>query len=576
MAFARDPDMPLRLIIPCLGLLLASCAATPPGPPATPVPVAPTAQEAEPVYAPFPTRTLEALLLAEFAGHRQRADVALAGYVQQAVVTRDPAIVARATTIAQYLNQPQTLELSRIWTEVAPDSSEAWYLLALSSLRQQKYDQLIPSLDRLLDLHPDADLEQMFLAAIPATPAGQEGLLKALESVEQNHPESPHILFARALVQTQAGNIEPALATVRKARQLRPRSTQATLLEAKLLTDLGHNKEASQLLAVAVKAKPDSQSLRLNYARSLVRTRDMKGAEREFGTLVEQFPGDDSLRLGLALIAFENNNDALALSELETLTGSEEHGDEAYFYLGKLAQRQGKAEEAIAAYESVPPGQHFLPAMAETSNLLVQQNRPEESARRLAEARTRFPEHRIPLYQLEAELLSERKHHEAARQLLDEALRQFPDSNALRLSRALVVERLGALEQFEADVREVLRTEPDNASALNALGYTLLERTSRLDEAEGYIRRAHELRPNDPAILDSLGWVRFKRGDIEGALKDLQRAYELFADDEIAAHLGEVLWVRGQKEEARRLWTDALRKHPDSEYIPRTRMRLDP
>lgn len=576
MAFARDPDMPLRLIIPCLGLLLAGCAATPPVPPTTPAPATTTVQEPEPVYAPFPTRTLEALLLAEFAGHRQRADVALAGYVQQAVATRDPAVVARATTIAQYLNQPQTLELSRIWTEVSPDSSEAWYLLALSSLRQQKYDQLIPSLDRLLDLHPDADLEQMFLAAIPATPAGQEGLLKALESVEQNHPDSPHILFARALVQTQAGNIEPALATVRKARQLRPRSTQATLLEAKLLTDLGHNKEASQLLAVAVKAKPDSQSLRLNYARSLVRTRDMKGAEREFGTLVEQFPGDDSLRLGLALIAFENNNDILALNELETLTGSEEHADEAFFYLGRLAQRQGKADEAITAYESVPPGQHFLPAMAEISNLLVQQNRPEESGRRLAEARTRFPEHRIPLYQLEAELLSERKQHEAAKQLLDEALKQYPNSNALRLSRALVVERLGALEQFEADIREVLRTEPDNASALNALGYTLLERTNRQDEAEGYIRRAHELRPNDPAILDSLGWSRFKRGDIEGALKDLQRAYELFADDEIAAHLGEVLWVRGQKEEARRLWSDALRKHPGSEYIPRTRMRLDP
>lgn len=567
--------MPVRLLFLAASLLmLGGCVVSPSAPPPSAITL--PAEPQETAYAPIESRTLEALLLSEFAGHRQRADVALAGYLQQAQTTRDPGVVARATTIAHFLNQPQVLELSRLWTEVEPDSSEAWYLLALGSLKQQKYDKLIPALDRLLDLQPDADLEQMFLSAIPTTAAGQEALLDALGAVEQKHADSPHILFARALVQTQSGQTETALTTVRKARALKPRSTQATLLEAKLLTDLGHNQEAARLLATAVKTRPDSQSLRLNYARSLVRIRDMKGAEREFGMLVEKNPGDDSLRLGLALIAFENHNDTLARSELEILTGSEEHADEAYLYLGKLAQRQGLADEAISAYENVPPGQHFLAAMAEVSNLLVQLKRPDDAARRLADARARHPEQRIALYQLEAELLSERKEHIHARQLLNDALQLFPGNTALLLSRSLVAERLNDLDQFERDVREVLRLEPDNASALNALGYTLLDRTARMDEAEAYIRRAHELRPNDPAILDSLGWVRFKRGDVEGALKDLRRAYALFADDEIAAHLGEVLWVLGQKEEARRVWNEALRQHPASDYIPRTRMRLDP
>lgn len=567
--------MSVRFLLIAASLLtLGGCVVSPPTP--APSVVIPPAEPQETTYAPFDSRTLEALLLSEFAGHRQRADVALAGYLQQAVATRDPGVVARATTIAHFLNQPQVLDLSRLWTEVEPDSSEAWYLLALGSLKQQKYDRLIPALDRLLDLQPDADLEQMFLSAIPTTPSGQDALLKALGAVERKHADSPHILFARALVQTQSGQTEPALATVRKARELKPRSTQATLLEAKLLTDLGHNADAAKLLATAVKARPDSQSLRLNYARSLVRIRDMKGAEREFGTLVDKNPGDDSLRLGLALIAFENRNDVVARSELEILTDSDEHADEAYLYLGKLAQRQGRADDAIAAYENVPPGQHFLAAMAETSNLLVQLKRPEDAARRLADARARHPEQRIALYQLEAELLSERKAHDQARQLLNEALQLFPGNTALLLSRSLVAERLNDLDQFERDVREVLRLEPENASALNALGYTLLERTNRIDEADTYIRRAHELRPNDPAILDSLGWLRFKKGDPQGALKDLRRAYALFADDEIAAHLGEVLWVLGQKDEARRVWDEALRQHPASDYIPRTRMRLDP
>lgn len=570
--------MPLRPLLPLIGLLfLAGCASRPQ--PAAPAPALATPEAApapEPVYGPFPVKTLESLLLAEFAGHRQRADIALGGYVQQALATRDPGVVARASTIAQFLNQPQSLELSRLWTDVEPDSAEAWYVLALSSLRQQQYEQLIPALDRLLALQPEADLEQMFLSAIPTTPAGQKSLLQALEIVDRKHHESPHILFARALVMTQAGTPEPALALAHRARLLRPESTQINLLEAKILTDLGRNTEAARLLAGAVKARPESQSLRLNYARSLVRAQDMKGAEREFGTLVEKHPGDDGLRLGLALIAFENGNDVLARNELDILTDSEEHADEAYFYLGKLAQRQGKAEDAIAAYENVPQGPYHLQALAEIGNLLMQRGLPDESHRRFDEARSRLPEQRIPLYQLEAELLSEHKDLDGARAMLDEALRQTPGNTHLLLSRALIAERQNQMEQFEADISEVLRSEPDNASALNALGYTLLERTSRIDEAEAYIQRAHALKPDDPAILDSLGWLRFKRGDIEGALQLLRRAYRMFADDEIAAHLGEVLWVRGQRSEARRLWSDALRQHPASNHIPRTRLRLDP
>lgn len=570
--------MSLRPLLPLFTLLvLTGCASHAPLPAASvPPPAVESAPPAEPVYAPFPTSTLESLLVAEFAAHRQRADITLASYIQQAITTRDPGVVARASTIAQLLNQPQSVELSRIWTEVEPANPEAWYQLVLSSLRLQKFDQLMPALDRLLALQPEADLEQMFLTAVPATPAGQEGLLKALDGVEQKHQDSPHIFFARALVLTQAGKPEPALVAARKARQLRPQSTQATLLEAKLLADLGQMAEAARLLGEAVKAQPESPSLRLNYARTLVRLHDMKGAEREFGTLVEKNPGDDSLRLGLALVAFENQNDVLAQSELEVLTDSEEHADEAFYYLGKLAQRQGKADAAIAAYESVPPGQLYLPAMAEISHLLIRQQQPAESRRRFEEARTRFPDQRIPLYQLEAELLSNHKDDTGARALLDEALRLIPGNPQLLLSRALVAEHQNQLGQFEADIQEVLRKEPDNASALNALGYTLLERTSRTDEAEGYIRRAFALKPNDPAILDSMGWAKFKRGDNEGALQDLRQAYLLYADDEIAAHLGEVLWVSGRRDEARRIWAEALRQHPDSDYIPRTRLRLDP
>lgn len=575
------PSPPRLLLALLAALTLSGCAlrpttaATPEATPAAAAAAPVTEAPAEAPTRPFPLDTLTALLEGEFAGYRQRADIAFLQYTQQARATRDPGVVARAATISQLLGQAESLEMSRLWTEVDPDSAEAWYLLVLNSLRMQKFDQLMPALERLLALQPDADLEQVFLAGVPSSPGARSALAQTLLEVQARLPDNPHILFAQALLQSQGGDRTTALATVRQARRLRPQSPQINLLEAKLLTETGRDREAADLLAAAVAARPDSASLRLNYARALVRARDLPAAEREFRALVNRQPGDSSLRLGLALIAFENRHDELARQELEALSDNEDHGDEANYYLGQLHRRRGETDAAILAFERVVPGPQFLPAQAEIGRLLMRGQQMPEARRRLAEARTQMPELRLALYQLEAELLGEQKEHAAARTLLDQALEAQPGQPQLLMSRAMSAEREGRLDLFEADLREVLRLDPDNASALNALGYTLLIRTPRQDEAEAYIRRAHEIKPDDPAIIDSLGWAKFLRGDTAGALADLQRAYSMFQDDEIAAHLGEVLWVSGRQQEARRIWDDALRRHPESEHIPSTRRRLE-
>ncbi|MFN3586669.1 MAG: tetratricopeptide repeat protein [Moraxellaceae bacterium] len=577
------PPRPLTALLATLALSGCAHQAPLPPPPTAAAPevattaAAPDNTASAPVAPgrPFSTDTLAALLEGEFAGYRQRPDIALHLYTEQARQTRDPGVVARAATIAQLLGQAESLEMSQLWTEVAPDSPEAWYLLVLNSLRMQQFERLMPALEGLLALQPDADLEQVFLAGAPTSPNARSALLATLDDIEPRFATNPHILFARALLQSQAGARDTALLTVREARRLRPGSPQINLLEAKLLSESGQDREAAQLLASAVAARPDSYSLRLNYARSLVRSRDLAGAEREFRTLVERHPGDASLRLGLALIAFENRHDEEAHRQFETLINHEEHGDEASYYLGQLHRRRGDTDAAILAYERVLPGPQFLPAQAEISRLLARNNQLREARQRLAEARAQLPDLRPALYQLEAELLGEQKQHAEARALLDEALAAQPDNLQLLMSRAMSAEREGRLDLFEADVRDVLRRDPDNASALNALGYTLLIRTTRRDEAETYIRRAHEIKPDDPAIIDSLGWAKFLRGDVAGALQQLQRAYALFQDDEIAAHLGEVLWASGQRQEARRIWDDGLRRHPGSEHILDTRRRLE-
>lgn len=572
----------MRRALPFLLLpLLAACAAQPAVPTSTTIiasatPAPAEAPEAEPVYGPFSTATLEALLTAELAAHRKRPDLTLRNYIEQARQTRDPGVVARATTIAQVLNQPQSLEMSQLWTEVAPEAADAWYLLCLNSLRQTRFDIAIPALDNLLALQPEADLEQLFLAATPPSQPARDELFQKLAVLAKSRPDNAYLLFGQALLKSQSGKPAEALELAREARHLRPQSSQITLLEAKMLTELGRSREAASLLAIAVRQQPQIQNLRLNYARALIRAGDSRGAEREFQTLVNAFPNNDGLRLSLALIAFDNRNDALARQELDALQDSEQHSEEARYYMGLLSLRQNDKVAALLAFESVPPGNQYLPAQAEISRVLLADGRTDEARSRLAEARTQIPELAISLYQLEAELLNEAKQPQAAIEILSQALQQQPNNPQLLLSRAMASEQLDNLDDFEADMRAVLRVEPDNPSALNALGYTLADRTGRLEEAEAYIRRAHEIKPNDPAIIDSMGWVKFKLGDKSGAIDDLRRAYALYPDDEIAAHLGEVLWASGQKDEARRIWTEALRQHPNSTHVPRTRQRLDP
>lgn len=583
--------MSYRTLSFLLPALLAGCALQSVAKPVAAVSVAaPSASVANPATAktevadedapapasPFSTGTLQSLLSAEFAAQRQRPDITLANYLEQARQTRDVGVVARATTIAQVLNQPQSLEMSQLWAEVAPDSADAWYLVTLNSLRQLHFDTAIPALDRLLVLRPEADLEQLFLAAIPAAQGARDELFIKLGALAKTHPKNPHLLFGQALLKAQSGQAGEALVLAHNARLLRPQSTQITLLEAKMLTELNRNGDAATLLQGSLKAQPDSLSLRINYARTLIRVGDINAAEREFQTLVNKLPNDPGLRLSLALIAFDNKHDEVAARELGILVNIEGHTNEAHYYLGMLALRQGKKADALAAFEDVQLSTQYLPALAEISRLLVAGGQADEASSRLAQARTQTPELRIPLYQLEAELLHEAGKSEAAWQLLNKALSDQPANPQLLLSRAMAAEQLDRLDDFEADMREVLRYEPENASALNALGYTLVDRTGRLDEGEGYIQLAYKLKPDDPAIIDSLGWLKFKRGDTSGALAELRRAYAIYPDDEIAAHLGEALWVANQHAEARRVWSEGLRQHPKSVHIPKARQRLDP
>lgn len=175
---------------------------------------------------------------------------------------------------------------------------------------------------------------------------------------------------------------------------------------------------------------------------------------------------------------------------------------------------------------------------------------------------------------LQSQLAREAKQYGKAYELLSKALQRMPKAPELLYERALVSDNLGNIGNAERDLKLVLKEKPGDAQALNALGYTLTNRTGRHQEALGYIEKALKSEPDNPIILDSLGWAQYKLGRLEAALKTLQKAYALLPDPELAAHLGEVLWKLGKKDEAQAVWDKALAESPEHDVLRETMRRL--
>lgn len=552
---------------------LGACSAMPGK--TTPAVAVPQPVAAEPSYRPFPNETLAELIAAELAGQRGQPVTALGLYARQALSTRDPGVVARATQIALFLGAtPTALELSRLWTQVSPENPEAQSSLTISLWRAEQYPEAIQALERVLQQTPDTDFEQLLLSGQPTTNEARDKLMSALDKLVASFPDNPHALYCRGFWRNQTGDQTGAIEDAEKALSLAPAFVSASLLKARALSDSQREDAARQLLAKALQASPKNLLLRHNYAKVLIRTGRFQEAEAQYASLAEQAPGQGEFWLAHALMAMENGHLDKAEHSLEQLVSLGQRTDEAQFYLGKLYSLHKKTEAAIAAYDAVEPGPRFLQARQELTQLLIKAGRLGDARQSLADARQAFPEARWSLTALEADILTRQGLLTEAKALLDQAIEQAPEDDALRYSRAMMAERSNDLTLFEADIRSILKRQPKNPVALNALGYTLADRTNRLEEAQALINQAIELAPNDPAIIDSMGWIQYRLGNRQHALELLQKAWSLMRDDEIGAHLGEVLWQQDRKEEARQIWKESLKHKPDSEFVRKTQQRL--
>mgnify|MGYP002700214379 CR=1 FL=1 len=527
-------------------------------------------------YKPFPAPTLYSLLVAEVAGQRQRYDVSLANYLDQAKKTQDPAIAERATRIAQYLGStPYTLEASKVWVNSDPFSAPAHQVLAQALMKSGDFSTALNHMESVLELAGASQFDYLALNAQQLNRSDKLNLLSQFEALTQKHTDYAQLWMAQGSLLLQLEDYPAALIALNKALDLREKYTAAALSKARVLHKLNRAEEALTWLDDLHTNMPKHKGIGVLRARILIDLKRFSEARAAFQYLAQQFTDDNSIQLSLALLHMELEEFDEAIAILSPLTLQGKISDEAYFYLARIAELQSDDQRALRNYRQVQQGRQFLPAILKVSKLLIKLEGINAARDYISHRRSEFPDYNTELVQLEIELLIKHDDHQSAYIVADEALREDPDNTNLLYSRGLLAEKMGNIEQLEIDLRHIIKLKPRDAEAINALGYTLANKTARIDEALELIQQALALSPENPAIIDSLGWAYYRLGDLPQALNFLQRAFNSFPDHEVAAHLGEVLWKLQRNDEAQSIWQQGLDQKPDSSIIEDTLERLN-
>jgi tetratricopeptide (TPR) repeat protein len=517
---------------------------------------------------PAPARLDDAMtqtLAGEFALQAGQIDEAARWYLQAARSAGDDAGLAeRATRIALLANDSRiAADAFALWKARAPRTLAMRGAEATLAMRQGKTGDALRGVESLLR-DPDKDGWRYALGALDGGKDDKRAAQVLGRIIDDGAiPRDLQAWLAFGGFAQRIGT--PALAERIVGEVVRrfPGEPRVALLRAAQLREAGDPDDARKALeGVRAQAAKDPD-LRLALAAEYDALGDSVAAA---GVMAEGVQDEDSYAVRAALL--DKAGDKAALGALyDGLKRDANRPDPARFMLlGQIAESLERNEEALAWYRSVPGGEQRWPARIRADYVLHELKRGAEAyadLRAVQADASADDEARRGAYLAEAELKA-KDHDDAAEQdAYARGLGAFPDDPALLYARSLSWERRDDIARAEADLRRILVAEPDNVAALNALGYTLADRTTRYREALALIDRARAADPDNAAIIDSYGWVLYRLGRNDEALTELRRAFGLQKDPEIAAHLGEVLWVQGEKDEARRFFDESKRLQPD-------------
>ena len=510
------------------------------------------------------------LLVAEIAMQRGQIDVAVENYLEAAKLTHDPEAAARAAQIARYAQDySKANEAAEIWVKSAPASAEARLVYASILLLSGNADAAAAQYQKMVEISK-ADENKAFsvianqLARIP----DRVMAMTVMEKIIAAYPENPYAMFSYAHLAMRQAKFDAAVEKLDKALALKPKWPNAVVLRARILAlQQGRDKALEYLEEALQGSLADDIDVGITYAKLLVESKQYERAMDQFIHLTEVEPDNMDIHYPAGVLAIQLQRYDLARDLLTKVVKSGNRYYEANYYLGQVAEQTNSIDKAIEHYTLVKRGDLYFSAQVRAVSLFASKKEFGKAKQHLQSIRPHNDKQELQLILLEGDLLREQGLFTEAKAYYSKMLDQMPNETTLRYARALVAEKLGEIELVERDLQQILETEPANAQVLNALGYTLADRTDRYEEALGYIKRALDIEPNDAAIMDSMGWVLYHMGNYQEAISHLRRANDIAKDPEIAAHLGEVLWVSGNKDAAKDIWTSSLKGNPQHKAL---------
>jgi len=534
------------------------------------------------------------VLLGDIALQRGELPLAARAYYEVARETRDPVLARRATEIGVASRQRVlALDAARLWSEIEPTAERPKQIIAAYTSSTGRVAEIpVGALD--LKAHLERILAEtaasspqsvgdafMQLNQLLSQEADKADVYRIIVALAEPYPKVAEAQFAVALAAyntglSDIGTAAAARHAVDRALAIRPGWERAAILKSEILAKQSPA-EAIAYLTDFLKDAPGSRPIGAALAQLYVEENRYADARAVFQKLWDQYKSARELEFGVATLSVQMKDWSTAERLFEDLKAAG-YGEAGVvdFYLAQIADETGRPDLAIERYRAVPEGERGWLAKLRIAAIMGRQNRIEDARKYLADLPAVTIDQRVQVIQAEAQLYREAGDHAKAYAVLTKGLADHPDETELLYDAAMVAEKLGRTDDTEARLKRLLELTPDNAHALNALGYTLVDRTSRTAEGFALIERALKLSPNDPFILDSMGWAYFRMGKADEAERYLQRAFSARPDPEIAAHLGEVLWTKGERERARAVWKSQLGANPDNAVLQETMRRLAP
>jgi tetratricopeptide (TPR) repeat protein len=517
-------------------------------------------------------------LLAEIA--TQRGDLNSAGhiYLDLAKLTKIIPLAERATRIAgSARNSRLAMDSANVWQKLDKASIEPKKILAELFITSGNLAKARPLIRALLKKEEKTRAEGfLYLNKILSQVENKKNALRFIIDISKPYLMIPEARFAIAHAAFAAGNKKMAIEELDKIEPINSKWETAALFRGYIIGQDWPEK-ALAFYQDFLKRNPKSNEVRLEYAKALTNIKKYDEAKKQFLKLVNSSLATSEISLTVALLSIELGDNILAEKYfMQSLERGYPQPPQIYIYLSGIYDERGDFDEAITWLKKITNGEYFLDSRILMAEFYAKYKSVDLAIEMLdgLKKRNLLPNEKLIILRNKASLFLSDNRNQDAYDLMKSEEEEFKDSHEFKFDYAMLSEKMGNTLLMEQLLLEAIKLKPDYSTAYNALGYSYADRNIKLQVAKRYIEIALSYEPNNHYILDSMGWIHFKLGNLEIASQFIKKAYAINEDPEIAAHLGEILWAQGKKEEAKEIWKSSLNRHPSNTILLETANRF--